>query len=157
MIRKTFLLAALCSALATMATAQRMTDMVWDTHGLGFKVPVSFKIETNTGDEFTAGNDELQLIMEPIQDENIAESDLAQAVLTMAKELEYDKLTDVDEIKVDNFVGYYIEGEKDGAHALVMALLDTESSTNLLLVLAYTEAQRDAAIKIVHSLYTYEK
>lgn len=156
-MRKTILLVVLLTALQGLTSAQPMTDLVWDTHGVGFKVPSNFKVETNNGDEFIAGNDVLQLVMEPIQDEEIDENHLADAVLTMAKELQYDALTDADEIKVDDFVGYYIEGEKDGAHALVMALLDTESSTNLLVVLAYTEGARDTAIKIVESLYAYDK
>jgi hypothetical protein len=155
MLRKTtlFLLTLLLTAGFSFA---QTTDMVWDTHGIGFKVPSNFKIETNNSEEFSAGNDELALIIAPIQDETIAEADLAEAVLDMAKELEYSALTDADEIKVDDFVGYYIEGQKDGVHAVVLALLDTESSTNLLMVLTYTDDTRDEAIRIVQSFYAYD-
>jgi hypothetical protein len=157
MIRKSILLLLVVAGVNGLALAQRMTDMVWDTHGIGFKVPSNFKIETNNAEEFIAGNDDLHLVMGPIQDENIGEGELAAAVIAMAKELEYDELSDVDEIKVSDFVGYYIEGSKDGAKAVVMAVLDTESSTNLLLVLVYTDETRDKAIEMVHSIYAYDK
>ncbi len=155
MIRRTLIILLAVALSANFAWAQE-TEMQWNEHGIGFKVPSNFKIDTNNAEQFAASNDNLVLVVSPIQDEQIEEKDLATAVLAMAKELEYDGLTAADEVEVDDFVGYYIEGKKDGANAIVMALLDKESSTNMLLILIYTDETRDQAIKIVNSFYAYD-
>ncbi len=134
----------------------QMTDMLWDTHGVGFKVPNSFVIEANNAEEFTAGNDELILSIVPVQDEEINDDDLADAVVEMAKGLEYDVVEEGEAIDIDDFSGYYIKGRKDGVNAVVMALLDKKSSTNLLVVIAYADGYEDRAIKIAASFYAYD-
>ena len=140
--------------LATSLQAQ--TDMEWDTHGVGFSVPKNFKIETNNADEFTAGNDELFLSILPIQDKTLTKDDLADAVVEMAEGLNYDRIQEGDEIDVDDFTGYYIKGRKDGVNAVFMALLDKESSTNLLVVIVYADDYEDDAVAIASSFYAYD-
>ena len=133
------------------------TDMIWDTHGVGFTVPDDFKIETNNAEDFTAGNDALFLSILPWQDEAITEDDLADAVYAFAKELKYDRINEGDAIEIDDFTGYYIKGRKDGANAVLLALLDKESSTNLLVVIVYANGYEDAAVDIAASFYAYDK
>lgn len=130
-------------------------DMLWDTHGVGFKVPRGFVIETNNSEEFSAGNDNIFVTIAPIQDENISKEDLSEVVSTMVNEMDYDLVTDGDEVDVQNFTGYYVRGSKDGANAIVMALLDPESSTNLIVVAVYTGDYEDDALLIVNSFYSY--
>jgi len=148
--------AALCGLLLTSSSLIAQVDMVWDTHGAGFKVPRGFVIETNNEEEFSAGNDNLYLTITPIQDETVNEDDLADAVGIMAKELDYDLITDGDAVEMDDFLGYYVRGVKDGVSAIVMALLDTESSTNLLVVVVYAGGFEDEALMIVNSFYAYD-
>ena len=131
--------------------------MKWDTHGVGFTVPDDFEIETNNADEFTANNDDLYLSILPIQDETITKDDLADAVNAFAKKLKYDRIQEGDEIEIDDFTGYYIKGRKDGANAVLLALLDKESSTNLLVVIVYTDDYEDDAVDIAKSFYAYDK
>jgi len=150
------LLAALSGFLMT-ATVQAQTEMEWDTHGVGFSVPDNFKIETNNAEEFTASNDNLYVSILPIQDETITKDDLAEAVDAFAKELKYDRIHEGDEIDIDDFTGYYIKGRKDGANAVLLALLDKESSTNLLVVIVYADGYEDAAVDIAGSFYAYDK
>ncbi len=135
---------------------QAQTDMIWDTHGVGFTVPDDFKIEENNAEEFTAGNDYMFLSILPIQDEWINEDDLADAVVEMAEGMEYDRIQEGDAIEIDDFTGYYIKGRKDGANAVFFALLDKESSTNLLLVIVYADEYEDAAVDIAVSIYAYD-
>lgn len=132
------------------------TDMIWDTHGVGFTVPDDFEIETNNADEFTADNGALFLSILPIQDKTITADDLADAVDEMAAELDYDRIQEGDAIDIDDFTGYYIKGRKDGTNAVLMALLDKESSTNLLVVIVYADGQEDEAIDIASSFYAYD-
>jgi len=146
--------AILCLA-ATNLSAQ-MTDMHWDTHGVGFKVPSDFVLETNNAEEFTASNDNLFLTIVPIQDEDVNDDDLAEAVVEMAKGLEYDDIEEAEAIDVNDFTGYYIKGRKDGTNAVVMAVLDKKSSTNLLVVIVYVDGYEDQAVNIAASLYAYD-
>ncbi len=143
----------LCTAVISGFT---QTDMIWDTHGVGFSVPRNFKIETNNAEEFTAGNDNLFLSILPIQDKTITEDELADAVVEMAEGLDYDRIQEGDAIDIDDFTGYYVKGRKDGANAILMALLDKESSTNLLIVIVYADGYEDAAVDIAASFYAYD-
>jgi hypothetical protein len=131
-------------------------EMRWDTHGVGFTVPNNFKIETNNAEEYTASNDELFLSIIPIQDENLTKEHLAEAVVEMAKELEYDVVDVADEATMQDLTGYYVIGQKDGVNALLMAMMDTESSTNLLVVIVYADNQQRAALKIANSFFAYD-
>ena len=149
------LFTALCALFLT-TSLQAQTDMEWDTHGVGFSVPEDFKIETNNAEEFTAGNDVLFLSILPIQDKTLTKDDLADAVVEMAEGLNYDRIQEGDEIDIDDFTGYYIKGRKDGANAVFMALLDKESSTNLLVVIVYADDYEDDAVGIASSFYAYD-
>ncbi len=155
-----FYFSSLCTMLSLFllsTSVQAQTDMEWDTHGVGFSVPNNFKIEANNAEEFTASNDNLYLSILPIQDETITKDDLVDAVDAFAKELQYDRVQEGDEIDIDDFTGYYIKGRKDGANAVLLALLDKESSTNLLVVIVYADGYENNAIKIAKSFYAYDK
>jgi hypothetical protein len=137
-------------------TIHAQTDMIWDTHGVGFTVPDDFKIEENNAEEFTASNDYMFLSILPIQDEWVTEDDLADAVVEMAEGMEYDRIQEGDAIEIDDFTGYYIKGRKDGVNAVFFAMLDKESSTNLLLVIVYADEYEDDAVDIAVSFYAYD-
>ncbi|MEK7257456.1 MAG: hypothetical protein AAB316_22060 [Bacteroidota bacterium] len=153
MLKFTFSLAL--TLLATLVFAQK--EMHWDTHGVGFSVPSNFKEETNNAEEYTASNDNLFLSIFPIQDETLTEGDLAQAVIEMATGLEYDLVDEVDQIEIDDFTGYYVSGKKDGVSAVLMALMDVESSTNLLVVIVYNDDYFDEAVDMAGSFFAYDK
>lgn len=150
------ILLALCSFLLTNYNYAQ-TDMIWDTHGVGFIVPDDFEIETNNAEEFTADNGNLFLSIIPFQDETVTTDDLADVVNEFAAELKYDRIHEGDEIDIDDFTGYYIKGRKDGANAVLLALLDKESSTNLLVVIVYVDGYEDEAVEIAASFYAYDK
>lgn len=131
-------------------------EMRWDTHGVGFSVPANFKIETNNAEEYTASNENLFVSIIPIQDEELTKEHLAEAVVEMAKELEYDVVDNADEAEMQDLTGYYVLGKKDGVNALLMALMDTESSTNLLVVIVYDDRSERAALKVANSFFAYD-
>ncbi|NUO02044.1 MAG: hypothetical protein HUU01_15675 [Saprospiraceae bacterium] len=146
---------AILSFAATNLSAQ-MTDLHWDTHGVGFKVPSNFVVEANNAEEFTASNDNLFLSIIPIQDESVTDDNLAEAVVEMAKGLEYDDIEEGEAMEVDDFTGYYIKGRKEGVNAVVMAMLDKKSSTNLLIVIVYADGYENQAVEVAASLYAYD-
>jgi Dihydro-orotase-like len=154
---KKFLLPfALFALFATQLSAQ-MADMHWDTHGVGFKVPANFKETTNNADEYTASNNNISLTIAPIQDGKLDEEHMAEVTLEMAKSLGYDSIEAADKAEIDDFKGYFIKGTKDGVHAIVMAMLDTKSTTNLLVVIVYADGFEDKAVEIADSFYAYDK
>jgi hypothetical protein len=135
---------------------QAQTDMVWDAYGVGFSVPKDFVEETNNREEFTAGNDNVFLTIMPLADESLTEDDLADAVVLMAEEMEYDRIQEGDAIDIDDFTGYYVKGKKDGVNAVLLALLDKESDTNLFVAIVYTNGYEDTAVEMAASFYAYD-
>lgn len=141
----------------SLTAVQAQTEMHWDTHGVGFTVPSNFKIETNNAEEYTASNDNLFLSITPIQDESLTKDNLADAVIAMAKEMSYDLVEEADEADVDDFTGYYVKGRKDGVNAILMALLDPNSSTNLLVAIVYDDNSMNKAVDMANSFFAYGK
>lgn len=153
---KKFILATALLLAGAVSSFAQLIDYHWDTHGVGFSIPRDFSVQTNNAEEFTADNGKIFLTILPFQDENVSKDNLADAVVAMAKELDYDSIEEADAADVDDFTGYYVKGTKEGVHAVVMALLDSESSTNLLVVIAYTEGSESKAIDIANSFYAYD-
>ncbi|MCC7506165.1 MAG: hypothetical protein IT259_12730 [Saprospiraceae bacterium] len=153
---KKLLLAATVLIACSCTVSAQMIDYHWDTHGVGFSIPRDFTITTNNSEEFSAENGSMALSILPFQDENVTKDNLAEAVVAMAVELEYDSVEAADEADVDDFTGYYVKGTKDGVNALIVALLDRESSTNLLVVIAYENGKESKAIEIANSFYAYD-
>ena len=149
------LMITICSFMLTM-TLNAQTDMVWDTYGVGFTVPDNFVIEANNAEEFTADNGKLFVSILPFEDETVTTEDLAEVVDGFAKDLSYDRIHEGDAIDIDDFTGYYIKGRKDGTNAVLLALLDKESSTNLLVVIVYIDGYEDAAVDMASSFYAYD-
>ncbi len=131
-------------------------DMIWDDYGLGFTLPRGMAITENDGDTFSAESEDLYLTILPIHDQTITEADLADAVIAMATEMEYDDLTDADDLELNDLYGYYVEGRKDGALAFVIALMDTQSANNYLGVIVFTPERREQAIRLARSFFAYE-
>ncbi|MBP6184010.1 MAG: hypothetical protein KA479_03660 [Saprospiraceae bacterium] len=140
-----------------LAPLNAQTDMIWDAYGLGFTLEKGMKITENDGETFTAERNDLFLTIVPIKDREITEDDLSDAVVTMAGEMDYDSLTDADELELNDLFGYYVEGTKDGAHAVVIALMDVESANNYLAVIVFTPEVRNKAIQLARSFYAYDE
>jgi Dihydro-orotase-like len=151
---KQIFLLAFC--LATAMLHAQLTDMHWDTHGVGFKVGKAMKITTNNAEEFTAENDEFLLSIIPIQDANLTADDMRDATMEMAKGVGYDNIHGGEKVEIDHFLGYYVIGTKDGVDAILMSLLDQESATNLLVVLVYDPKLESQAVNIANSFYAYD-
>jgi hypothetical protein len=138
-------------------TAFAQKDWRWDNHGVGFSAPANLRVTTNNAQEFTAEGGDLYLTIYAEQDGEVTEETLAEALIAAAEEMKYDHISDVDELEIDDFTGYYVEGTKDGVGAAIITLLDKKSATNLVVVIAYTtDAARDKAIAIADSFYAFD-
>ena len=142
-------------SLANTTFAQK--DWQWPAHGVGFSAPSNLKVTTNNDTEFSAEGSDVFLTIQPIQDASITEEHLAEALVTVAEEMEYEDIHAADALHIDDFVGYFVEGTKDGVGAFIILLLDKKSSTNLVIVMAYTsDAGRNKAIAIGDSFYAFD-
>lgn len=135
-------------------TAQR--DYHWDTYGIGFSIPGSMQIDANSAAGFEASNNDIYLGIFPFDDENIDSDHLYNSTIEIATELQYDSIEDGGELEIDDFEGYYVIGQKDGISALVVTLLDTESETNVFVVVAFADGFDSVAANIVESFYAYD-
>jgi len=138
-------------------TVYAQQDWRWDTHGVGFSAPSNLRVTTNNANEFVAEGRDLVLSIYAEQDGEVSEETLAEALVAAAHEMQYDDISAADELSIDDFVGYFVEGTKDGVGALIITLLDKKSSTNLVVVMAYTtEEARTKAIEIGDSFYAFD-
>lgn len=148
-------LAFAATMILTPALAQ--TDMQWDSWGLAFTLPNGMQVVENDGEIFSAESDDLFVSILPVADSWAGEEELAEAVLTMMESLEFDRVTDADEMEMNDLYGYYIEGKKNNLRVVVMALMDRESDRNFLVNLIFKPAARDKAIRLARSLYAYDE
>lgn len=155
MKRNKLIVLAFCLLFTLHSFSQKFKDFKWDKYKIGFSIPTDFKITENTETEFTAENNNLFLTLSPIKDRTIDHDHLQELLLEMAKELKYDEIDDADELELDGLEGYFIEGKKDGVNAVLVALLNPKSSTNLFMVIIYKDKTPDDAIEIISSLYAY--
>lgn len=146
-----FLLVAFSSPLLS------QVEYTWDSHGIGFKATSDMKVTVNKADEFEATNGKITLDIFPWQDENINHDDLADATVAIAKDLKFDNIHGADALEIQDFQGYYVMGSKDGVEAIIMTLLDKESSTNMIVTIVYDSGSQATAIKIADSFYAYDK
>lgn len=132
-------------------------DWRWEQHGVGFSAPTNLRITTNNASEFVAEGSDLVLSIYVEQNGEVTEDHLAEALVAAAKEMEYDEITAADELEINDFKGYFVEGTKDGVGAFIITLLDKKSSTNLVVVIVYTdETSRKKAIDIADSFYAFD-
>ena len=142
--------------LSTMVVSNAQTDFLWDSHGIGFKTADRMKVSINQADQFEASSENIQLNIFPWQDENINFDDLADATVSIAKELKFDNINEADALEIDDFQGYFVQGTKDGVKALILLLLDKKSSTNLIVTIVYQPGFEQEAYKIADSFFAYD-
>ena len=144
-------------SVLTTTTLSAQTEWHWDTHGIAFNAPENFRITKNDASEFEANNSNIYLSIIPWQDGEVSEGNMAEMILGIAKEMKYDNLHDADKLAVSDFSGYFVEGSKDGANAFIACLIDTESSTNMIVIITYNDGFVDPAADILASFHAYDK
>ena len=133
------------------------TDMVWNTYGLGFALPAGMVITENNREAFSAERDDLLLSIVPFKENTVGPEELADFLIAMAEEFDYDVVTDVDELELDDLYGFYAVGTKDGGQAVLVTLMDEGSASNYFVIVVYTEARKSPAFETIFSFYPYEK
>jgi len=156
-MRKLFKATLLLACTFIFNTAFAQVDLRWDSHGVGFSAPGNLVVSANNATEFSAESSDLFLTIYAEQDAEVTEETLAEALVAAATEMEYDNISTVADLQIQDFVGYMVEGTKEGVGALIITLLDQKSSTNLVIAIAYTsDAARNQAIAIGDSFYAFD-
>lgn len=156
-MRNTFKFVLFIASFCIFNTAFAQVDLKWPAHGVGFSAPGNLKVTANNENEFSAEGGDLFLTINPIQDASLTEENLAEALVATANAMEYDDIHAAEALEIDDFAGYFVEGSKDGVGTFIIMLLDKESSTNLIIVMAFTsDAARTKAIAIGDSFYAFD-
>jgi hypothetical protein len=137
--------------------AYSQTEMVWDSYGLGFTLAKGMRITQNDGETFSAEKPNLFLTIQPVKNMEVTVEHLAEAVIEMATAMEYESISDADELELNDLYGFYVEGTSDGASSFVVAMMDVESHNNYLAVVVFTPETRDAAIELIISFFAYDE
>lgn len=157
MRKHTFYLLLTSLFLLSQTALNAQQDWRWEQHGVGFNAPANLRVTTNNASEFVAEGSDLVLSIYVEQDGEVGEDQLAEALIAAAEEMDYDEITAADELEIDDFKGFFVEGTKNGVGAFIITLLDKKSSTNLVIVLAYTsDSGRKKAIDIADSFYAFD-
>lgn len=126
-------------------------DWEWSTYKLKFSIFEDCQATTNNSEEFTADCEGISISIFPWIDDEVSVDELANAVIAIAEELDYDEISEASDIELNDFEGVMIEGVKDGVNAVIIGLLDPTSSTNFYSVIIYEDGMEDDAAGIALS------
>ncbi len=136
-------------------SAQSFTDWDWDTYGVKFSAPSTFKVQTNNADEFTAklSNDLLHLSIIPWKDASLTKATLKKSVKDLCKEMGFSaaETGTIHDLELNGFQGCYAMITKDGVSMIIEGLLDPASPTNFYTIIVYGPGYEDKAIQMANS------
>ncbi|MFT5337958.1 MAG: hypothetical protein ACJAY8_000743 [Sphingobacteriales bacterium] len=147
-------LTVLCFSVIGLVSAQDAFE--WDAHGIGFTLPDGFTVTSNSGEEFSGASENIFITMIPWNDADITEADLEDVVVQAASDMAYDDIHDAFDASVHDFVGVGVYGTKDGVDAVIAAILDTKSGTNMIIIIGYNSGYGEKAQAIYKSMYAYD-
>jgi len=146
------LLLGLIFLLANNSFAQQ--EWEWKTHGIAFTTSSKISVSENNERLFQAENEKISLSIAPWQGEMPDDEAIANALVKLASDMDYDDITDARILNFDSFSGYGINGTKDGNNAAIVILLNTLNNTNIVIVIAYLPEAENEASSILTSLHT---
>ncbi len=130
------------------------TEWKWDSHNIAFSTPENFKVSTNNDNIFQAENNEISLTIAPWQDKAVNDATIVDALVKLAADMAYDDITDARKLAFEKFSGYGINGKKGEDNAAILILINTESSSNIVVIIAYSVAAEKSASEILSSLHS---
>lgn len=139
---------------ATKAQSQEYFDWEWDDYSISFTLADDFKPVTNTGEEFTAKGDGMDISIFPFNDASVAHTDISSYTADIAETVELQVVDDANVLQLNGLKGAYVEGYKDGQRVVLLGFIDPETATNFFAVITFDDndsVAEDEAIKIVSS------
>lgn len=131
-------------------------EVKWASYRIAFSSSADFKIVVNEEDEFQAESKDFVVSIFPDDEEEVSLDILATATIAMANQMGYEDVGEATEIKLADYKGFYVEGNKDGASAIVMSLLDAKSSVNMIIMIDFAAGLKEQAMAIAQSIRSYK-
>ncbi|MFN8337682.1 MAG: hypothetical protein U0T36_01565 [Saprospiraceae bacterium] len=152
MIRSLFIL-IFCFTIITSYSQQVYT---WDDYGISFTLADDFKETANSGEEFAAVGDGMEMSIIPFADSTIDDKDITTYTMAVAASLNLGRIDDINEIQINGFKGGYAEGVSEGVKIFIMGLIDPDSDTNFFVIITFLDNDKlaiEEAINICKSIH----
>jgi hypothetical protein len=123
----------------------------WEEYGISFTLAEDFEETVNSGEEFSASGDGMEVSIIPFKDETLDDSDITTYTMSVAASLNLEAIDDISTISFNGFKGGYAEGVKDGVKIFVMGLIDPDSENNFFVIITFQDGDEvalDEAINI---------
>ena len=128
----------------------------WNEYGIGFTLADDFVEEANSIDEFSATGDGMSMSIIPFKDSSVSDNDITAYTIEIAQSLNLQEIDDVNVLEMNDFIGGYVEGYKDGVKIFLMGLIDPDTDTNFFVIITFVDQDVNAteeAINIVTSIH----
>lgn len=147
--------AVLFLAFTGSTLSQKMTEYTWDTYFVKFQVPVTFNVDKNDADAFSAGDDDIYLDIYPQKGEKMSFGKMKQALEDWAIKVKvygYDKVNELENL--NGYWGVYIDGKKESNDlpiSLLLLIHPDYPTAKLYVAINYKSSAFDTAIKVLKS------
>lgn len=138
--------------LSTLAYSQTLETWTWDSYKMKFKVPSNFEIITSTGEEFTAGNDDVAVAIVPQKGDYYTERKMKSFLDDVCKSAgvtheEFITLSDLN-----GYSGVMCDGYSSNLNVFSMMIVDPDYKDICFYIsIIYTTAKEDLALEIAKS------
>ena len=133
-------------------TAQQTWE--WDAYQVKLDLPDDFKVTKNTDNEFEASGEGMEILMY-IFEADISLSDMREATIEAANEMELEEWDAVQNVRTRGFEGKYVAGYLDEAAVLLCGLINPENTTNFFVAIVFDdedEVAEEDAFDILNSI-----
>lgn len=125
----------------------------WDSYKTRFKIPTDFVVSQSDGNNFIAGNTDINLSIFPRNGENLSYREMKSYLLDWANRNVVVNLTETTSLNnLNGYWGVFVEGTKDNFPVTLLLLVDPDFPEYSLYVwLSYRAEKLDRALDILYS------
>lgn len=120
-----FLLSFLYLQMSSSCLAQQ--DFFLESAQIGFSIPDSFTVQSNTSRKFEANNDKIQIVLIPLHYKHIDWQVIDQATLWFANKLDIEEIEGGKPLTIEHFNSYAISGKMNDKHVFLATLVHQET------------------------------
>ncbi len=130
--------------------------ILWESQSLGFSVPDNYVVKEKTKTDFIAQNSLSKLSISSFQNDSITKSNISKDILEKQLPADFKSVTDIQKLKSDDYLLYYIEGTSEDSAVFSVIMFDKYSSSKFRINILYPQTQPEIAKKIMRSFWAYE-
>ncbi len=151
-MKKALFTLAILTFLTASVFAQK--TYVWKSYNIQVTVPNDFRVKKNTTQEFDMKGEGMELSI-MIHEDNVAIEDLDDAAIAGANAMKLQEVDAAQQVKINEFEGFYVEGFKDGYRVMFACLGNPKSHTNFFIAITFDDDDKVAeedSLEILNSL-----